>query len=139
MKKLAFPKPTKRTRQPSLHQLKERLKKLVYTYVKLRDGNVCWSCGKTGLSGYNWNAGHFIKAEICNIYYKWDLRNIHSQCSGCNLFRSGNYPAYRKKMVRIYGEDQVKVMEYEYNQPVPINFNEREWLEKQILLFKTMK
>lgn len=128
---MKFPK-VKKVKQPKLSKLKEKLWKLFAIFIKNRDGNTCISCGRTGLvggRGGNWDAGHFLGMNVCNFKYKYDERNVHSQCSYCNCWLHGNYVEYRKAMILKYGEAEVLKMEEEYRQPLEMNFNEREYVE----------
>ena len=130
-KKNARKRHQKVKKQPKIKTLEAKLKKVLYPYIKRRDGNTCISCGKTGLIGGlhgNWNAGHYIKAELCNIVTRYDERNINSQCSTCNLWKRGNTIAYRNAMLKKYGEQITNTLDREYHAPLPMNFNEREFL-----------
>jgi hypothetical protein len=121
---------------PKIKNLEARLKAVMYPYIKRRDGNTCISCGKKGLQGKNWHAGHYIKAELCNIVTRYDEWNINSQCSNCNLWKRGNTIAYRNAMVDKYGEKAVAELDRKYHAPLPLNFNEREWLLEMIKKYK---
>lgn len=77
-------------------------------------------------------AGHYVKAELCNLVWRYDRRIIHRQCSCCNLWKRGNTIEYRKYMIKRYGEIEVKYIEEHYNEQLPINFNSRAWLLEQI-------
>lgn len=120
--------PAKSAYQFTLPGLEKKLKKILYPLIKKRDGNVCISCGKTNLVGNGWHAGHFAKAELCNPIYKYDLRNINSQCAGCNNWKEGNFIEYEKAMVKKYGQDVVDEIKDNYNKPMPIEFNKREYI-----------
>jgi len=112
--------------------LEAKLKSLLYPLIKKRDGNTCISCGKKNLSKHDWQAGHYIKAELCNIVWRYNEMNINSQCGVCNLWRRGNTIEYRKEMVKKYGEEKVKKLEQCYNEGLILGFNEREYLLKLI-------
>ena len=130
-------KRTKLPKQPKIKNLEERLKKVMYPYIKKRDGNTCISCGKKGLQGMDWHAGHYIKAELCNMVTRYDEWNINSQCSYCNKWRRGNTIAYRNAMIWKYGEKAVATLDREYHSPLPINFSPREWLLGMIEKYKS--
>lgn len=84
----------------------------------------------------DWHAGHYIKAELCNMVARYDEYNINSQCSNCNLWKRGNTIAYRFAMIAKYGLFVVETLERLYNEPLPMNFNHREWLLGRIELYK---
>lgn len=116
----------------SLPKLKRKAWKLFSAYIKHRDGPTCISCGRTGLVGANWQAGHYQKSELCNLVYRYDPRMVASQCAVCNLWRRGNTIEYRKALIKKYGEKVVKELEEHYKDPLPLNFDTREFYEKII-------
>lgn len=120
----------------SIKSLEKKLRSLLYPLIKERDGNTCWSCGRNNLLGMNFQAGHYQKAELCNLKWRYNTMNIHSQCAGCNLWKRGNTIEYRKKMINVYGEKEVKHLEDHYKDALPMNFNSRAWLEKEIEYYK---
>ena len=131
-------KNTKIAKPKSIKSLEKKLKSLLYPLIKQRDGNVCWSCGRSNLIGMNFQAGHYIKAELCNIKYRYNIMNIHSQCAGCNLWKRGNTIEYRHKMIKVFGAKEVKKLEEHYKDKLPMNFNFRAWLDKEISYYKTV-
>lgn len=122
----------KTKKQGSIKSLEKKLKRLLYPYIKKRDGNTCISCGKTGLIGMNWHAGHYAKAELCNMMWRYSPININSQCGRCNKWLAGNSVEYRKNLVKKIGEEMVVVIETEYNKPLQMNFDSRAYLEMMI-------
>lgn len=116
----------------SLPRLKRHAWRVFADYIKNRDGNTCISCGKTGLVGQNWSAGHYIKAELCNLIYRYDERNVNSQCGRCNKWLAGNSPAYRNAMLDKYGVKAVKEIDAHYKDPLPLDFNTRGFYEQII-------
>lgn len=116
----------------SLPKLKRKAWKLFSAYIKHRDGPVCISCNKTGLVGANWQATHYIKAELCNLVYRYDERNVNSGCGRCNLWLAGNTIAYRNAMLDKYGVKAVKELDAHYKDPLPLNFDTRAFYEKVI-------
>lgn len=57
--------------------------------IKLKYGNTCYTCGKTGLEGANWQIGHLIPNSTCGAYLRYDLRNLRPQCYHCNINGGG--------------------------------------------------
>lgn len=60
-------------------------------------------------------AGHYETRGT--LVLRYDERNVHPQCVGCNVFKKGNYPRYATWMVKEYGpyilkelEDEAKVI-----------------------------
>lgn len=126
----------KRLKLPSIKKLEKKLKDVMYPYIKKRDGNTCISCNKKGLFGRDWQAGHYIKAELCNMVTRYDEWNINSQCSTCNLWKRGNTIAYRLAMLDKYGEKATNELDRKYKQSLPMDFNSRAWLLEQIEKYK---
>ena len=115
-----------------IKSLEAKLKRLLYPIIKKRDGNVCISCGKKGLVGMDWHAGHYIKAELCNLHYRYFPVNINSQCSYCNKWLRGNTIAYRNAMLKKYDVRIIEDTDLHYKDTMPMNFNPRSYLESLI-------
>ena len=122
-----------------LAKLKRKAKKLFFAYIKKRDGNTCISCGKRGLVGQNWHAGHYLKSELCNLEYMFNEKNVNSQCGRCNLWLRGNTIEYRKAMLLKYGKITVKVLEEHYKDTLPTNFNKHDFYCKLIEKYEKYK
>lgn len=76
-------------------------------WVKNRDKNICFTCGRYA-EGSGMHGGHFITGAACPPSLYFDERNVHAQCYHDNINLSGNWPAYYEKMVQTYGEEQVQ-------------------------------
>lgn len=63
--------------------------------------NTCVTCGKT-LPMEKLQGGHFITRQF--YPYRWDERNVHCQCSGCNCFKNGAYIEYSQWFIKTYGQ-----------------------------------
>jgi hypothetical protein len=104
------PARTKRPRSKSKNKLPAQRTKtwdLFAAYVKQRDGNVCFSCGKAGLVSYDWHAGHMFPSGN-NAVIRYEPKNVHSQCGRCNCFLSGNGAAYVAHFLEVYGLDELQ-------------------------------
>lgn len=106
-------KPIARTTRPrkqrksSLASLKRKLWRLFGAYVKARDGNICFSCGRPGLSGSGWHAGHMFPAGSASLI-RWEPKNVHSQCFRCNIDLGGNGAEYALRFMERYGVEEFK-------------------------------
>lgn len=60
----------------------------------------CVTCGLTK-PWEELQAGHYEKRGVNGL--RFDERNVHPQCVGCNVFQHGNYPKYAIYMVETYG------------------------------------
>ena len=117
----------------------QRLKKLLWKYFSIyirkrdadKDGFVnCVSCGKR----MHWkesSAGHYYPKTTLSMYF--EEKNVHNQCNGCNLFRRGNLQPYALYLIKRYGEEILKELEWKRRQLIQIHDNE---YEKFILLYK---
>jgi hypothetical protein len=91
----------KKSKRP-LRLVRDDVWALFAAYVKERDGNVCFSCGKGGLESQNWHAGHMFPSGN-NAILRYEPKNVHSQCGRCNCFLSGNGAAYVAHFLEVYG------------------------------------
>jgi len=113
-----------------LPKLKKILWKLLREKILKRDGGKCVSCGMMGNQ-----CGHYVKKSICNLKWQYHVDNLGCQCVRCNVFLNGNPVEYRKWMVKRYGVDFVEWLEDEYNKPLPMDFNPREYIEGLIKIY----
>ena len=81
-----------KAKKNTLQSLLINVRTVCHEYIRLRDkGKPCVSCGQSWSSDHQ--AGHWKKAELYPSL-KFDERNIHNQCQGCNLFNDGNVQKY---------------------------------------------
>jgi hypothetical protein len=78
--------------------------------IKKRYGNTCYTCGKTGLEGSNWQVGHLIPKAACGAYLKYDLRHLRPQCFHCNINLGGNSAEYYRRLVEREGIVYVELL-----------------------------
>lgn len=52
------------------------------------------------------NAGHYISRRHHSV--RWDIRNVHAQCAGCNCFKHGSLDEYALALQLKYGEGILK-------------------------------
>jgi hypothetical protein len=95
-------------------QLKKKLDKVFSEYIRRSNSNfglaMCVTCGveKPWKELQN---GHYISRG--NSVLRYDERNCHVQCAGCNVFKNGNYPKYALFMIDRYGVGILKQLETE--------------------------
>lgn len=82
----------------SISQLKNKADKIFSLWIRARDKK-CFTCGSTD----NLQNGHYIPRNCLELRY--DVRNNHAQCVGCNVFKKGNYTVYSLKMMQKYGDN----------------------------------
>lgn len=92
--KKSLKKPKKLTQS----QLNKRVWKEVGRINRIINPPVCYTCGATGLSGINWHPGHGKPKGLLKLRFKYDLRNIKSQCIKCNLNGGGMTDIFISKL-----------------------------------------
>lgn len=98
-----------RQKLKTLSDYEAEAKKVFQKWVRLRDIELdCISCGTQNPK--LWHGGHFKKAEIYSGLI-FDERNVHKQCSRCNVFLNGNEGEYRIGLVNRYGKEYVEQLE----------------------------
>lgn len=76
-------------KQKTTAQLKKVLWKLCGELNRKINPPICYTCGTTGLSGSNWHPGHGKPKGALPLRFKFDMRNIRSQCINCNINNGG--------------------------------------------------
>jgi hypothetical protein len=97
----------KKSKTP-IAKAKEKLWKSLKAVINIRDGDICISCGATGLTGANKHGGHFIPSSSCGGFLRYDLRNVFNQCATCNLFRNGAGAEYTIELQKRFGTEFVE-------------------------------
>ena len=91
-----------------IQKIKDKLWSVVRSFIKKRDGPVCFICRKEGLSGAGWHGGHFLPSSTCGMFLRYDIRNVHSSCYHCNINLGGNGAVFYKRLEEEYGYDFVE-------------------------------
>lgn len=97
MERLTKPKILKKK---TYAQLKKKLDEVFSIFIRTRDNGVCFTCYSKNEWRYT-DAGHFINRK--HLTTRWDERNVHAQCIGCNRFRNGNKEDYAVHLEKLYG------------------------------------
>lgn len=97
--------PLRRKSKSPLAKLKKALWDECRRITRTRHGNTCYTCGRTGLEGSNWQTGHFISSSICSVHLRYHLDNLRPQCYNCNINKSGNWIAYEAHLIVDHGRD----------------------------------
>ena len=88
-----------------LSKLEKKLWAECKRITRMRCGDVCYTCGATGLTGSNQQTGHYYPKGALGALMKYDLRILRIQCARCNLFFGGMGGAYREHMKKEIGEE----------------------------------
>jgi hypothetical protein len=65
----------------------------------------CVTCGKSA-PWKEQQAGHWIKRGHAST--RFDLRNVHVQCPGCNMYAGGRQDVMSGHILEVYGPETVK-------------------------------
>lgn len=104
----------KRKKKPEKRKLVEKLDAIFSKYIRLRDAQPhtgwvrCISCG----SVHHWTKiqnGHYCSRRHLNL--RWSEINCNVQCCSCNIMQHGNILAYRRALIKKYGEKEVDKLE----------------------------
>jgi len=77
-------------------------------FIRLRDGDVCISCGSTTATSYH--AGHY-RTTAAASQLRFNEDGCHSQCASCNTHQSGNIGPYRINLIAKIGPQRVEALE----------------------------
>lgn len=114
--------------------LKNKIWKLCKELTRKKYGSVCFTCGRTGLRGADWQTGHFIPSGSCGLYLRYDLRNLRPQCARDNLFLGGHGAIFYKRMVETEGQEYVDKLFQDKN----IIVKEKDFLPKKLLELESL-
>ena len=95
--------------QKPIAKLKKEADKWFSLYIRYRDSKLmngefyteCITCG-VWKPLKNMQAGHFV-SRSCNLL-RYDDLNVHAQCVGCNMFKSGEQYQHGLKIDLMHGE-----------------------------------
>lgn len=78
-------------------------------YIRSRDADLpCISCGRNHEGQHH--AGHYMSVGAAP-QLRFDERNVHKQCSTCNLYLHGNLVNYRRALIAKVGLETVEALE----------------------------
>ena len=81
-------------------------------FIRLRDADengmaACITCGRVKLVKYM-DCGHYVKRQHPS---RFNEKCCAAQCKKCNKFGQGEDVIFRQKLVELYGEDAVLLLE----------------------------
>jgi len=83
-------------------KLHKKLWALVSLYIRRRDCGKCYTCPALKPIA-EMHCGHYHDASVSNPELNFHEKNLHCQCAGCNLFKSGNKTIYAYNLTKQYG------------------------------------
>ena len=109
-------KPLRRTKLAKKSKLPiSKLQRKIWEYCKnitrLKYGNTCYTCSRTGLSGGNWQTGHMWAKASVGAYLKYDLRILRPQCYHCNINLGGRGADFYVRMLKEVGPEEMVKLE----------------------------
>lgn len=94
-----------------------------------KDGLIkCYTCDRK-YPIKKMQCGHYISRFY--KYTRWEFDNLRPQCMMCNLWKRGDIPTFRARLVSEIGEDKVKAMEKISKQLFKENDS---WIEEKLNL-----
>lgn len=103
--------------------MKKKLWKVFSVYIRKRDKNVCFTCGRYA-EGSGYHAGHFIPKSVGGLLLYFNEDNVHGQCYNCNINLGGNQYEYGIKL----GKEKVDEL-YKLKQK-SVKWSNKEYLDK---------
>lgn len=94
-----------------ISKLQRKLWELCKQLTRRSYGNVCYTCGSTGLSGSNWHTGHLWAKASLGAYLKYDLRVLRPQCYNCNINQGGRGADFYAKMLVEIGKVEMEKLQ----------------------------
>lgn len=100
-------KPIRKQSNTPVAKLKRKLWNLCRELTRDVYGNICFTCGRSGLEGSNWQTGHFITSSTCSTELRYDIKNLRPQCYHCNINLSGNWQIYEQRLIDTESQEYV--------------------------------
>lgn len=108
--------------------LKKKLWEQFSRYIRNRDKGKCFTCGLQK----HWKqmqAGHFICKAIGGLGLYFHEKNVHCQCYRCNINLGGNGAIYIRRLLEVYGQEEVDKLYYIYDHRDNYKISEEEYLQ----------
>lgn len=123
--------PLKRKSRTPLAKAKDKLWELCKQITRSTYGNICYTCGRSGLEGSNWQTGHFITNSTCSAELRYDLKNLRPQCGSCNIWKSGNWVTFEENLIRDHGQEYVDELKRRNQKTKGLKYD-LQWYEQKI-------
>jgi len=96
-------------------RLIKQLDDIVRLIVKKQYKNICVTCNritdwfKPKTNPYGLQVGHYISRRFMAV--RWELKNVHPQCSTCNFKHRNNPAPYTAFLIKTYGQSIITELE----------------------------
>lgn len=122
---------TKKKKPKTITKLKKELDDVFSKYIRhfysLDGENVeCYTCGVVKPIKEMQNAHFWSRSHLST---RWEEENCRVGCVSCNIYKSGNYIVYTRKMLLELGEEKFKELEDLKNSTFKLT---KSWLEEKI-------
>lgn len=91
----------------ALEEARKRLWELCRQIIRKRYPPTCYTCGAPNLVGKNLHTGHCIPSSVGGVLLRYHLDNLRSQCSSCNIWKSGNSALFLRHLMDEIGLENV--------------------------------
>lgn len=122
--------PLRKKSKTKISVLQRQVWELCKQIVRKKYGNTCYTCGRSALSGSNWQTGHMWAKASVGAYLKYDLRILRPQCAVCNLFQGGRGADFHRKMLEEIGQSAMDALEKDRQVNVNAYLHYTELLDK---------
>lgn len=130
IRQVAYDKPKRAKKGPTVSKLKKKLDAIFSQYIRARDKHTCYTCGLVMEPKKSQN-GHFIPRQYLAL--RWSEINCHAQCYADNMLYNGQPGAYAIRLEKDYGEGIVAWLE---SQRKVICKLKPDWYEEQIKIYQ---
>lgn len=113
----------KKPKLKTYKKLKAELDRVFSLFIRYRDGGRCFTCDVIKPIK-EIQCGHFFSRTYLST--RWDERNCHAQCVGCNIFKKGNMAVYALRMNQKFGPETIEKLFQLSKQTVKISQHELE-------------
>ena len=110
-----------------ISDLKDTLDEIFSLYIRKRDDGKCFTCPKKD-NPKNMQAGHYIPRN--HLSTRFDEKNVHCQCVGCNVFRKGNMDEYAMQLRWKYGNGILEELNAKKHEQVKFSRSDYELMIK---------
>lgn len=107
--------PLRKKSKSNTKKLQDELWELCKQITRLRYGNRCYTCHRTGLVGSNWHTGHMWAKASLPALLKYDLRILRPQCYFCNVNCGGRGAEFYARMCEEQGKEYMDSLSMERN------------------------
>jgi hypothetical protein len=103
----------KKVSKQKISVIQRKIWELCKQIIRKEYSNVCYTCGRTGLIGSDWQTGHMWAKASVGAFLKYDLRILRPQCFSCNIHKGGMGADFYSKMLKEIGPVEMEKLQNE--------------------------